>query len=143
MIKMSRNNVVIIFFFVLFIFYFIWSQFALYEHRASLKNAEKKIYNIADNLEFWKLMSIRQGIQFDVDYLGNDVRNIKITPIKNNDGLPLKNEDNQFYILSYSGADKKRKKELERYFSDLVLQNYFYVVTDRNGKIKEMFWDKP
>ena len=140
---MSRNNVVIIFFFVLSIFYFIGSQFALYDHRSSLKNAEKRVYNIADNLEFWKLMSIRQGIQFDIDSLENDARNIKITPIKSNDGLPLKDEDNKFYILSYSGADKKRKKELGRYFSDLVLQNYFYVVTDKNGKIKEMFWDKP
>ena len=39
--------------------------------------------------------------------------------------------------------DEARKKKLKVYFNDLVLNNYFSVLVNEEGKIKHMFWDKP
>ncbi|MEE9355735.1 MAG: hypothetical protein V3U75_09125 [Methylococcaceae bacterium] len=128
---------------VIAILYIAWSQLEIYSIRESLKMSETRIYNIADNLELWKKISIEHAGQFDIRSLRNDRRNIRINRITRKEALLLQNKEDQLYIIFYDEPDKKRKKELDRYFSELVLRNYLYVITDKNKKIKEMFWDKP
>jgi hypothetical protein len=55
----------------------------------------------------------------------------------------LADKNDTLYVMSHNKINEQRKKELNKYFSELVLGNYFYIVIDENGKIKEMFWGKP
>ena len=128
---------------ILSIGYFFWSQFSLYNLRKSLKESTERIYNIADHLELWKEISTKHGGFINFDKLNKDPRNITITKVTREEGFISENENDILYILTHDKIDSKRKKYLSRYFSELVLGNYFSIITDKSGKIKEMDWDKP
>lgn len=143
MIKTSKKGLVLVLFFIMAIIYLVWSLITIYNCREALEKEKARVYSIADHLEFWKEISIEHDGYLNLEKLGKNQRNIKITQIKRKDGIFLTDEEDMFYIMFYSELDEQRKKELNRFFSDIVLGNYFYVITDKNGKIKEMFWDKP
>ncbi len=125
------------------VIYLAWSQITLYQYREALETEKTRVYSIADHLEIWKKISTEYDGYFDLDKLGKDRRNIKITQIKRKNEISSIGEDEILYVMFHNKIDEQRKSELNRFFSDLVLGNYFYVTTDKNGKIKEMFWDKP
>ena len=141
MIKASKRNMLSLLFIA--VIYLAWSQIALYQYREALETEKTRVYNIADHLELWKKISTEYDGYFDLEKLGKDQRNIKITQIKRKNETSFIDEDKILYVMFYNEIDEQRKNELNRFFSDLVLGNYFYVTTDKNGKIKEMFWDKP
>ena len=142
MIKISKGRATLVLLSVIAIIYLLWSQIALYKYRVALEEEKARVYNIADHLELWKEISIKYDGHFDVDKLGKSQRNIEITKINRRDGLSIP-DDEMLYVMYYDKLNDRRKNELNRFFSDLVLNNYFYVITDDDGKIKDMFWDKP
>ncbi len=143
MIKTIKKNAMSVLFFAIIIIYLVWSQIELYKYQEALEVEKARVYSIADHLELWKEISIKYDGYLDLEKLGKDQRDIKITQINRRDGASLDNDEGMFYVMFHNELDKQRKSELDRFFSDLVLGNYFYVITDKNGKIKEMFWDKP
>jgi len=143
MIKIIKDNAVSVLLSVIVITYLVWSQIKLYEYREALEVEKTRVYSIADHLELWKEISIKHDGYLDLEKLGKDQRNIKITKIERRDRASLANDESMFYVMFYDELGKQRKSELDRFFSDLVLGNYFYVITDKSGKVKEMFWDKP
>jgi len=124
--------------------YVVWSQVALHGAKATLEEERRRVYNIADYAELWKEVSLRDGGRLDPEALGKDPRNIRIadTPPEGVASGLLAPGD-RLYTLTYGRPDPARRSRLDRYFSDLVLSNYFYVITNERGQIKDMFWDKP
>jgi hypothetical protein len=142
MIKFSKGRAVSVLLSIIAIIYLSWSQIALYKYREALDIEKERVYSIADHLELWKEISIKHNGYFDVEKLSKDQRNIEITKINRRDGIFIP-DDEILYVMYYDKLNNRRKSELKRFFSELVLSNYFYVITDNNGKIKEMSWDKP
>ncbi len=142
MMKFSKGSAASVLFSIIAMMYFSWSQVALYKYREALEIEKSRVYNIADHLELWKEISITYNGYLDVEKLSQDPRNIEITKINRKNGTFIPDSEN-LYVMYYDKLNNQRKKELKRFFSDLVLNNYFYVITDHNGKIKEIFWDKP
>ncbi len=143
MIKASKRNMLSLLLLFIAVIYLVWSQIALYQYREALETEKTRVYSIADHLELWKKISTEYDGYFNLEKLGEDRRNIKITQIKRKDETSSIGDDEIIYVMFHNKIDEQRKNELNRFFSDLVLGNYFYVITDKNGKIKEMFWDKP
>ncbi len=143
MIKSRKRSMLSLLLLFIAAIYLAWSQIVFYQNREALEKEKTRVYSIADNLELWKKISIEYDGYFDLEKLSKDRRNIKITKIKKKDGISSIGDDEILYVMFHNEIDGQRKKELNRFFSDLVLGNYFYVTTSKNGKIKEMFWDKP
>jgi len=143
MIKASKRSMLTLLLLFIAVIYLAWSQIALYQYREALETEKTRVYSIADHLELWKKISTEYDGYFDLEKLSKDRRNIKITQIKRKDETSSIGDDEILYVMFHNKIDEQRKNELNRFFSDLVLGNYFYVTTDKNGKIKEMFWDKP
>ena len=143
MIKSSKRSMLTLLLLFIAVIYLAWSQIALYQYREALETEKTRVYSIADHLELWKKISTEYDGYFDLEKLAKDQRNIKITRIKRKNETSSIGDDEILYVMFHNKIDEKRKNELNRFFSDLVLGNYFYVTTDKNGKIKEMFWDKP
>ena len=124
--------------------YVVWSQVALHGAKEDLENERRRVYNIADYAELWKEVTLRDGGRLDREALGKDPRHIRIadTPAEGAASGVLAPGD-RLYTLTYDPPDPARRSRLDRYFSDLVLSNYFYVVTSERGQLKDMFWDKP
>jgi hypothetical protein len=115
----------------------------IHQYRKELAIEKERVYSIADQLELWKSISIDYGGDLDIEGLSEDPRNISLQIINRKEGLLLDDKKDLFYVMFHDKISEQRKSELNKYFSDVVLGNYFYIVTDENGKIKEMFWDKP
>ncbi len=143
MIKARKLNMLSLLLLFIAVIYLAWLQITLYQYREALEIEKTRVYSIADHLELWKKISTEYDGHFDLEELGKDRRNIKIIQIKKRDELSSINEGEILYVMFHDEIDEQRKNELNRFFSNLVLGNYFYVTTDKNGKIKEMFWDKP
>lgn len=138
MIKKTYLYIVAVFFVV----YVAYSQFLFSESRVSLDEAKTRVENISYQLEFWKTLSIKAGVVFDLGQLISDYPDIVVTKIDESDALDGVIENGgQLYVLTYDSP--KGKPVLDRYFSELVLSNYFYVVTNSQGEVQSMFWDKP
>jgi hypothetical protein len=120
--------------------YVLWSQFALHRATAALEIERRRVYHIADQLELWKLVAIRDHGRLDREALGRDARHIELTDAP---GAAHLAAGDRAHTLIYDAPDAARRSQLDRYFSDRVLANYFYVVTDAQGQIKDMSWDKP
>ncbi|MDP2570974.1 hypothetical protein Q8W40_02180 [Vibrio penaeicida] len=92
---------------------------------------------MARHLELWKEITVNNSGYLNQAALLQENLDIQITPVENADI-----EDGQrFYAMYYSEAAKEQ--DFRQYFSELVLGNYFYILTDADGKIREFFWDKP
>ena len=98
-------------------------------------------YNIADHLEFWKEIAIKYKGTFDHKALKTSAWRTSILEITNEE--QLYNPEDKTFIMTHRPIDQDRKKALDKYFSDLVLTNYFYVIVDNENQVKEIFWDKP
>lgn len=126
--------------------YVAWSQIALHGAKAALESERRRVYSIADYAELWKEVALRDGGRLDPAALAKDPRHVRITETPSSDatarGLPLASGD-RLHTLTYDPPDPARRSRLDRYFSELVLHNYFYVVTNERSQIKDMFWDKP
>jgi hypothetical protein len=122
--------------------YVVWSQFTLHLSRVAFANERKRGLNIADQLELWKELASQNDGRVDLNALEKSARHVQLTPYPTTEGLPLAPGDRVFTMI-HDEPDQARQRKLERYLSDLVLHNYFYVVVDARGQIKEMFWDKP
>jgi hypothetical protein len=122
--------------------YVVWSQFALHLSRVAFDNERRRALNIADQLELWKELAIQHRGRIDREALEKNARNIELTPRRPTEGLPWPPGDRLFTMLR-DPPDPARQRKLQRYLSDRVLDNYFYVVIGADGWVKEMFWDKP
>lgn len=142
MIKIRKNRAVAVLLSIVAIIYLAWSQFTLYEYRKALETEKARVYSIADHLELWKKISIEHNGYLNMQELEKDRRDIEFFQVTRKEGLPPMVDGDKFYSMFYNEPDKQRKKELENFFSDLVLRSYFYIIIDKNKKIKEMFWDK-
>ena len=120
--------------------YVVWSQLALYRANAALAIERQRVYQIADHIELWKQVAIRDRGRLDREALGRDARHMELTETS---GAGRLAPGDRTYTLIYDRPDSARQSQLQRYFSDLVLSNYFYVVTDAQGQIKDLSWDKP
>lgn len=139
----GRNNLKLISLVIVLLLYIVWSQLTLYHYRIQLEQENQRVYNIADNFEFSKQLIRETNGYLDFAFLSRNERNIHITEIKRREALQFLEHGDKLYAMFYDDPAKRRREKLNNYFSDLVLNNYFSVVTDSNGKIKEMFWDKP
>ncbi|SHO55569.1 hypothetical protein [Vibrio quintilis] len=125
---------------VFFIGYVIWSQLYI-NHMSNILSSERvRVLNIARSLELWKNITINDSGYFYPDKLfkNEEIELKEINRSKSETGI---NKGEKMYILYYKKDIDETK--FQRYFSDLVLDNYFYLITDADGKIKELFWDKP
>lgn len=120
----------------------VWSQIELQQKQLIIENQQQRLYNIADHFELWKDIVKNQDGKIDLETLVQDERNIKISKIDRKE-LQEIYDDVELYVMHYDAPDEGRKQKLKKYFSDLVLGNYFYITTDKDGVILEMFWDKP
>ncbi|MCB2262470.1 MAG: hypothetical protein LGR52_05950 [Candidatus Thiosymbion ectosymbiont of Robbea hypermnestra] len=138
---MSKGRIISVLVSILAVLYVAGSLIALYTCRQALEREKERIYSIADHLELWKKITVEHNGYLDPEKLANDPRNIKITRIEK---LFLTDDEDKSYVMYHGNLDEQRRKALKRkYFSDLVLDSYFHVVTDKHGKIKEMGWGKP
>jgi hypothetical protein len=125
----------------IFIVYVIWSQVYINQLSKDILVEKKRAINIAKNLELWKDITINYNGYFDQKKLLQKNKEIKVTKIDRKESELGIKEGEKLYILYYSSPVKENM--LQRYFSELVLGNYFYLVTDSDGKIRDFFWDKP
>jgi hypothetical protein len=125
----------------LVIAYVVWSQFALHRSKVAFANERRRALNIADHLELWRELAASGG-HATREALEKSSRKIELTLRNPTEGLPLPPGD-RVYTMIYDEPAQTRQRKLDRYLSDLVLHNYFYVVVGSRGEIKEMFWDKP
>jgi hypothetical protein len=123
--------------------YFVWSLFTFQKYQNDLEIEKERVYSIADQLELWKKISIEYDGRLYLEKLSNDPRNISVKKIDRKEGVQLSDKNDTYYVMFHDKLDDQRKLELKKYFSELVLGNYFYIITNKNGEIKEMFWDKP
>lgn len=126
---------------LVFIGYIAWSQIELAKKSSIIKTQQTRLYNIADNFELWKKIITEHNGKLNIELLAQDSRNIEIVKIEREE-LNL-DSNNHLYVMFYDAPNTARKEKLDRYFSDLVLGNYFSIVTNNDGQIKDMFWDKP
>ena len=118
-----------------------WSQLALYQSRRRLGIERQRVYNIADQLELWKELSA--GNAGTLDQLRSNERGFDLTQVTRSEAWTPPAEGDTLYVTSRGPLSSERKQELDRYFSELVLGNYFSVIVDSKGRIKNMAWDKP
>lgn len=123
--------------------YIGWSQYALSSYRSKLETEQKRVYNIADNFQLVRKMMTGMDGKLDPEKLNQYRRGMKISEITRPEALSILKPGEKLYTMTYPKPDNKDKKRLDRYFSDLVLYNYYYIKTDSHGKIIELFWDKP
>lgn len=126
---------------LVFIGYIAWLQIELAKKSSIIKTQQTRLYNIADNFELWKKIITEHNGKLNIELLAQDSRNIEIVKIEREE-LNL-DSNNHLYVMFYDAPNTARKEKLDRYFSDLVLGNYFSIVTNNDGQIKDMFWDKP
>jgi len=82
MIKTRKPSMLSLLLLFIAVIYLAWSQITLYQYREALETEKTRVYSIADHLEIWKKISTEYDGYFDLDKLGKDRRNIKITQIK-------------------------------------------------------------
>jgi hypothetical protein len=142
MIK-SKTDIALWLISILSTIYLVWSLVVIHQYREDLAMEKERVYSIADQLEFWKRISIEYDGRLDLEGLSKDTRNFDVKRITRKEALLLNDKNDKFYVIFHDKLDKQRKNELNKYFSEVVLGNYFYAVANEKGKIKEMFWDKP
>ena len=124
-------------------FYSLWSIFVINSYRQQLQLEKQRVYNIAENFEIYKELQKTTNGKLELSLLANDTRNIKITEVTNKEALTELKPGQKLYSMFYDDRNVTRKQHLDKYFSKLVLNNYFYIITSADGKVIEMFWDKP
>ncbi|WP_133512147.1 hypothetical protein [Candidatus Thiosymbion oneisti] len=140
----NKGRIISVLVSTLAVLYVAGSLIVVYSCRQALEREKERVYSIADHLELWKEIMVKYNGYLDMGMIRNHPRDIYINQVEREEELLLIDPGDRFYIMFPSKLDEERKKALKRrYFSDLVLDNYFSIVTDKNGKIKEMGWDKP
>ncbi len=122
--------------------YIVWSQIKLRQYQNALNVADKRIIHIADNYEFWKTLYLKHDGIFNPENLQNNTRNIEITRLQSSPS-EVNSQSEQTYVMYYDEPYPKEKENLKKYYSETVLGNYFYIKTDSQERIIDMFWDKP
>jgi hypothetical protein len=125
----------------IFIAYIVWSQVYINQLSKRISTEKERVINIARTLELWKGITINYGGYFDEEKLLQENNEIKVTKIDRNESELGIKEGEKLYAVYYSSPGNENM--FRRYFSELVLGNYLYLVTDSDGKIRELFWDKP
>jgi len=128
---------------LLLVMYVIWSLVTIFNYRNQVIEAKHRIYNIADNFELFKQLHLESNGVLNRQALEADPRQIEITEVTRKEAISELKPGQRLYTMFYNEPSDLRKKQLNRYFSSLVLNNYFFIVTQSDGKIIEMFWDKP
>ncbi|MBD1558022.1 hypothetical protein HC752_13865 [Vibrio sp. S9_S30] len=122
---------------IIILAYFFWSLLTINQLTKQVTTEKARVANVARSLELWKQITISSDGYLNQSVLLKENQDIQITPVEDTDI-----EDGQrFYVMYYSETAKEQ--DFRQYFSDLVLGNYFYILTDSDGKIREFFWDKP
>lgn len=120
-----------------FLVYLFWSLLYIDQLSKQLTTEKTRVVSMARHLELWKEITGNNSGYLNQAVLLQENQDIQITLVENADI-----EDGQrFYAMYYSEAAKEQ--DFRQYFSELVLGNYFYILTDADGKIREFFWDKP
>jgi hypothetical protein len=136
-----EKRVVLFFLVAIFIAYVVWSQIYINQLSRHISTEKERVISIARNLELWKDITINYGGYFDQEKMLQENKEIKVTKIDRDESELGIKESEKLYIVYYSNPGNENM--FRRYFSELVLGNYFYLVTDSDGKIRELFWDKP
>ncbi|CCN35724.1 hypothetical protein VIBNISO65_440055 [Vibrio nigripulchritudo SO65] len=117
--------------------YLLWSLFYINHLSKQVETEKSRVMSVARNLELWKQITIKNDGHLDQNTLMQENQDIHIELVEN----AYVEEGHKFYMMYYS--EPAKEQDFKRYFSELVLDDYFYIVTDSDGKIKEFFWDKP
>tara|TARA_Y100001968_G_scaffold251008_1_gene236153 strand:- start:779 stop:1201 length:423 start_codon:yes stop_codon:yes gene_type:complete len=125
----------------IFIAYIVCSQVYINQLSNKIEKERERVINIARTLELWKDITINLKGHFDLEKLHLVNSDLNVTKIERDTAELGINEGEKLYAVYYSRPVNENM--YRRYFSELVLGNYFYLVTDSDGKIQELFWDKP
>lgn len=136
-----EKRIVLFFLVAIFIAYIVWSQVYINQLSKHISIEKERVINIARNLELWKDITINYDGYFDQEKLLQKNKEIKVTKIDRDESELGIKEGEKLYAVYYSSPGNENM--FRRYFSELVLGNYFYLVTGSDGKIRELFWDKP
>ncbi|BCL69032.1 hypothetical protein TUMSATVNIG1_09720 [Vibrio nigripulchritudo] len=117
--------------------YLLWSLFYINHLSKQVETEKSRVMSVARNLELWKQITIKNDGHLDQNTLMQENQDIHIELVAN----AYVEEGHKFYMMYYS--EPLKEQDFKRYFSELVLDDYFYIVTDSDGKVKELFWDKP
>ena len=125
----------------IFIVYIFCTQVYINQLTNHIEKERERVINIARTLELWKEFTINWEGSFDQEKLHLVNADINVTKVERDTAELGIKEGEKMYALYYSSP--VNEDMYRRYFSELVLGNYFYLVTDSDGKIQDLFWSKP
>ncbi len=125
----------------IFVVYIVCSLVYINQLSNHIENERERVVNIARTLELWKEITINWEGIFDQEKMHLVNADINVTKVERDTAELGIKESEKMYVLYYSSP--VNEDMYRRYFSELVLGNYYYLITDSDGKIQELFWDKP
>lgn len=137
-----KKHVVLFSLGAIFIAYAVWSQVYIKQLSNDISVEKERVINIARVLELWKDITVNYDGYLDQEKLLQENK-IEVEEINRNASELGIKEGEKMYIMLYHPSSADENKLRRRYFSELVLGNYFSLITDSDGKIRELSWDKP
>ncbi len=123
--------------FFIFIAYVTWSQVYINHLSNSIPIEKERALNIARHLELWKNITVNYDRYLEP--LLQENKKIRIVKIERDKSeLGIKKNENMYSMYHLDSVDENA---LQKYVSDSVLDGYFYIITDSDGKIQDLFWD--
>jgi hypothetical protein len=111
-----------------------------YRHEAQAER--ERAYHIADGMDhLLSLLGVSEE-KLTVDNLRRRSDIIAVNPFPKHSQYFLR-DGQRAYTVVFKDLEPMQGTRLNRYFSDIVLGNYYYIVISKNGRPVNFFWDKP
>ncbi len=136
-----KKRVILFFLEATAIVYVIWSLVYINQLSNDVSVEKKRALNIARHLKLWKDISINYDGYFDQERLLQENKEIKVVNIEYDKSKFGIKKDEKLYVMYHSNPASENR--FQHYFSELVILDLYYIVTDFDGRIQEFSWDKP
>jgi hypothetical protein len=111
-----------------------------YRHEAQTER--ERAYHIAEGMDhLLSLLGVSEE-KLTVDNLRKSSDVIAVDEFPKSSQYFLR-DGQHAYTVVFKDLEPMQGTRLTRYFSDIVLGNYYYIVIGKNGRPVDFFWDKP
>ncbi len=137
----GKKRVILFFLRTIAIVYIIFSLLYINQLSNDVSVEKKRVINIARHLKLWKSISINHNGYFDQESVLQENKGIMVAEIEHDKFKFDIKKDEKLYVMYYSNPASENK--FQQYFSELVVLDFYYIITDFDGRIIEFSWDKP
>lgn len=123
--------------------YVAWSQYTLSKYKAAFNTEKQRAAHIADNYELYKTIMSEMDGQFNRGELLKRRSNLFVTEITRPEATSHLKSGERLFSMTYSTQPDHADARVGLYFSERVLHHYYYVKTDKDNRLLDMFWGKP